>query len=79
MARRHVVPNPRSGWDIKKPGQPQRTGHAARQADAERQAKRQVAREGGGEVVTHRPDGRIRDSDTIRPGNDPNPPKDTKH
>ena len=34
---------------------------------------------GGGEVVIHRPDGTIRDSDTVPPGNDPNPPKDTRH
>lgn len=49
------------------------------QAEAEAAAK-QVARNqpGGAEVVVHRPDGRIRDTDTInRP--DPNPPKDTKH
>jgi len=29
------------------------------------------------EVVIHRPDGTIRDSDSY--GNDPNPPKDRKH
>ena len=31
-----------------------------------------------GEVRIHGRDGKIRDSDTIAPGNDPNPSKDTK-
>ncbi len=76
---RHVVRKPTGGWAVKKPGQTKPTGNGPTQAGAERAAKRQVAKEGGGEVVIHRPDGTIRDSDTIPPARDPNPPKDTKH
>jgi hypothetical protein len=36
-----------------------------------------LAKENKSEVVIHRPDGTIRDKDSY--GNDPNPPKDTKH
>ena len=31
------------------------------------------------EVLVQGRDGRFRDSDTVAPGNDPHPPKDTKH
>lgn len=76
--KRHVVPNPSGGWDIKKPGSARSSGHSSRQSDAERRAKEIVRNAGGGEVVVHRPDGRIRDSDTVKPGNDPFPPRDKK-
>ena len=49
------------------------------QAAAERAAKQAIREEGGGEVVIHRPDGTIRDSDTIALARDPNPSRDTKH
>jgi hypothetical protein len=42
-------------------------------------AKELAANSGGGEVRIHGLDGKIRDSDTVKPGNDPNPPKDNKH
>ena len=48
-------------------------------AEAEKAAKGFAANSGGGEVRIHRPNGPIRDSDTVAPGNDPCPPKDTKH
>lgn len=38
---------------------------------------RELAKNQRGEVVIHRPDGRIRDKDSY--GNDPNPPKDKVH
>ena len=49
------------------------------QHDAEKLAKGFSARSGGGEVTIHRPTGPIRDRDTVRPGNDPNPPRDRRH
>jgi hypothetical protein len=55
------------------------SSHHQTQADAERRAKEIVGNDGGGEVVIHRPTGEIRDSDTVAPGNDPNPPHDQKH
>ncbi len=36
-----------------------------------------IAKNNQSEVVIHRPNGQIRDKDSY--GNDPNPPKDTKH
>jgi len=76
---RHVVPNPDGGWDIKKPHASRASGHAATQADAVARAKEIVANQGGGEVRVDGRDGRIRDSDTVPPGPDPFPPRDTKH
>ena len=78
-SNRHVVPAPGGGWNVKAPGAQRASAHTRTQAEAERRAKEIVANLGGGEVVIHRPDGRIRDSDTVPPGNDPYPPKDTRH
>ena len=77
--RRHVVPDPAGGWNVKAPNSQRTSAHASTQAEAERRAKEIVGNLGGGEVVIHRPDGTIRDSDTVSPGNDPHPPKDTRH
>jgi hypothetical protein len=76
---RHVVPNPDGGWDVKAPGASRASAHADTQAAAELRAKEIVGRAGGGEVLIHRPNGQIRDSDTVAPGRDPFPPRDTKH
>ena len=42
-------------------------------------AKRMLQNQGGGELTTKGRDGKIRSKDTIAPGHDPNPPKDTEH
>lgn len=76
--RRHVVPNEDGGWDVRAPGAERSSAHAPTQADAIQRAREIVGNAGGGEVVIHGRDGRIRDSDTIAPGNDPNPPRDKK-
>lgn len=76
---RHVVPNPKGGWDVKAPGSKRASAHSETQAQAERRAKQIVRNSGGGEVRVHGRDGRIRDSDTVAPGNDPNPPTDRRH
>lgn len=75
---RHVVKNPDGGWDVKKPGGQRASSHHDTQADAIDRARDIVGNAGGGEVRIHGRDGRIRDSDTVAPGNDPNPPKDRK-
>jgi uncharacterized protein YdaT len=75
---RHVVPNPDGGWDVRAPGARRSSGHSDTQADAISRAREIVHNAGGGEVVIHNRRGQIRDSDTIAPGNDPNPPRDTK-
>lgn len=76
---RHVVPNPGGGWAVRKPGADRASAVTRTQGQAEQTAKRMVSNEGGGEVRIHGRDGKIRDSDTVKPGNDPNPPKDKKH
>lgn len=48
------------------------------QAQAIDRARDIVRNTGGGEVVIHNRDGQVRDSDTIAPGNDPNPHRDKK-
>lgn len=78
--RRHVVPDAKTGrWKVVAPGAKRASATASTQAQAEKRAKQIVANQGGGEVRVHRADGRVRDSDTVRPGRDPNPPKDKKH
>ena len=42
-------------------------------------AKRMLQNQGGGELTTMGKNGKIRSKDTIAPGNDPYPPKDTEH
>lgn len=76
--RRHVVPNPDGGWDVKKPGGERSSAHTDTQAEAVTRAKEIVQRAGGGEVRTHGRDGAIRDSTTVAPGNDPHPPRDKR-
>jgi hypothetical protein len=75
---RHVTPGDDGGWDVEKPGANRASSHHDTQAEAINRAREIVHNSGGGEVVIHGRDGRIRDSDTIAPGNDPNPPRDRK-
>lgn len=75
---RHVVPNPSGGWDVKKPGASRASSHHDTQKDAIDRGREIVRGAGGGELRIHGQDGRIRDSDTVAPGHDPYPPKDTK-
>jgi hypothetical protein len=49
------------------------------QRQAEDRARDTLKRSGGGELITKGRDGKIRSKDTISPGRDPNPPKDTEH
>lgn len=72
---RHVLPNPDGGWDVKKPGADRASSHEETQKAAIDRAREIVQNLGGGEVVIHGQDGKIRAKDTIAPGNDPFPPK----
>ncbi|CAI8717813.1 DUF2188 domain-containing protein [Pseudomonas sp. IT-P176] len=45
------------------------------QVEAQKAAREMLKNQGGGELTTKGVDGRIRDKDTVAPGNDPNPPK----
>jgi hypothetical protein len=66
-------------WAVKKPGVERASSIHSTQAEAERAAKETVRNLGGGEVRVQDRHGRWRDSDTVAPANDPNPPRDRKH
>lgn len=72
----HVVPHREGGWATKKEGAGRAGSRHPTQSSAYERARDQALRERV-EVVTHRPDGRIRDCDSF--GNDPMPPRDKKH
>jgi hypothetical protein len=75
--RLHVVPGP-AGWVLRPENKPP-VANAPTQAALEQIGRRLLnGSSGGGQLITHRQDGRIRSSDTInRP--DPNPPIDREH
>jgi hypothetical protein len=75
---RHVVKNPEGGWDVKKEDAKRSSAHLPTQAQADKRAGEIVRNGGGGEVKIHGTDGKIRDSRTVPPGNDPFPPRDKK-
>lgn len=66
------------GWKAKKEGAEKASGIYKTQGEAEKMAKIFSHNSGGGEVRIQGRDGKFRDSDTVAPGNDPNPPKDKK-
>jgi hypothetical protein len=70
----HVVPH-KDGWATKKEGAGRAGIVTSTQKQAIDKAVGQAKREHV-EVVIHKRDGKIRDSDSY--GNDPNPPKDKK-
>lgn len=79
MAQRsnyHVVPNGTQGWAVQREGAGRATSLHPTQ-DAAIAAGRQHAINRHAELVIHRPNGQIRDSDSY--GNDPTRSKDTKH
>jgi len=78
MADRYVTKHP-AGWAVKGPNAGRASSVHTTQRAAEQAAKQTVRNLGGGEVRIQGRDGRWRDSDTVAPGNDPNPPKDKKH
>ncbi|MFZ3057719.1 MAG: DUF2188 domain-containing protein [Minisyncoccales bacterium] len=78
MANYHVMKNKEGDWFAKKEGAERVAGYYDTQAEAEKAAKEMSANSGGGEVRIHSPKGPIRDSDTVKPGNDPRSIKDYK-
>jgi len=71
----HVTPHP-DGWQVIREGSSRASSVHDTQSEAQ-QAAIPTARRDGVEVVTHRPNGQIRDSDSY--GRDPFPPRDKKH
>jgi len=71
----HVVPYG-TDWAVRGAGNSRVTSVHNTQAEAYEVA-RQIAVNNKSEVVTHRPDGKIRDKDSF--GRDPFPPRDKKY
>jgi hypothetical protein len=69
---RHVTPNPKGGWSVRKTGASRATRVFETQADAVKFGQT-VARQERTELYVHRSDGTIRTKDTY--GSDPRPPK----
>jgi len=80
MSNYHVSKDQKSGqWKVQRENAKRVSDFAKTQREAEQIAKRLSGNSGGGEVRIHGLNGKIRDSDTVQPGNDPCPPKDKKH
>jgi hypothetical protein len=80
MAKGRMVYRRNDGQWVNKRNGARKAGSVHRtQADAERAARQSLEKQGGGELTTKGRNGRIRSKDTIPPGNDPCPPKDTEH
>jgi len=71
----HVVTN-NNGWATRREGASRVGSTHDTQAEAINSGRARAIKERV-ELVIHRPDGRIRDSDSY--GNDPIPPRDKKH
>ena len=76
---RHVVPSESGGWDVKVPHAQRSSAHTDTKAEALQRATEIVDNAGGGQVIPHNKDGQVSNPNTIAPGNDPFPPRDTKH
>lgn len=71
----HVVPNS-SGWSVKREGNQKASSlHETKQEAVD--AGKDLAKKAETELVIHRKNGTIQDSDSY--GNDPCPPRDKKH
>lgn len=78
MSNYTVSKDPDGGWNAKKDNASRISYHGDTQAEVEREAKRMSGNSGGGEVRVKDLQGKFRDSDTVKPGNDPRSIKDTK-
>ena len=73
----HVVPNSdRGGWDAKRPNAERASKHLENKQEVI-DWSRELAKKEGLEMIPHRKDGQIQNPNSY--GNDPCPPKDTKH
>lgn len=65
--QRHVVHHPDGGWAVKNAGGKKATSRHQTQAQAQARAMEILSHDGGGQMVTHRRDGNISQSDTVYP------------
>lgn len=76
---RTISRRPDGRWENKRHAAERATSIHDTQRDAIDAARRNLVNQGGGELIVKGRDGRIRSKDTIAPGNDPFPPRDTEH
>lgn len=76
---RMVYKRPDGNWANKRNDAGKASSVHSTQKDAEKAAREMLHNQGGGELITKGVDGKIRSKDTIAPGNDPFPPRDTEH
>lgn len=72
---RTVSRRPDGSWENKRNDADRASSVHDTQKAAQDAARDLLSRQGGGELTTKGVDGKIRDKDTVRPGNDPHPPK----
>ena len=76
---RTVFRRDNGSWVNKRDGNERASSLHRTQQEAEQAARGMLENSGGGELKVKGENGRIRSKDTIPPGNDPNPPRDTEH
>ena len=76
---RMVYKNDKGDWVNKRNDADRASSVHRTQQEAIKTAKEMLINQGGGELTTKGVDGRIRSKDTIAPGNDPFPPRDTEN
>lgn len=76
---RTVYRRPDGKWANKRNDADRASSLHETQRDAIDAARKMLQNQGGGELATKGRDGRIRSKDTIPPGSDPLPPRDTEH
>lgn len=69
----HVTKSPSGGWKVKAGGGKKASSTHKTQAAAQKAATKQAKSGTKGQVIIHRPNGRIRTEHTF--GSDPHPPK----
>lgn len=76
---RTIFRNSEGTWSNKRNDAERAATRHETQRDAIDAARTMIRNGGGGEVTVKGENGRIRSKDTISPGNDPNPPRDSEH
>jgi len=76
---RTVFRRPNGTWVNKRNDSTRASSLHSTQGDVVSTAKQQLTKSGGGELTVKGLDGKIRSKDTIAPGSDPFPPRDTEH
>ncbi|MCK4828117.1 DUF2188 domain-containing protein [bacterium] len=76
---RMVYKNDDGNWANKRNDDSRASTVHGTQKEAIDAAKGMLTNQGGGELTTKGVNGRIRSKDTITPGNDPFPPRDTEN